>query len=338
VKLCHILGGNEEGGLELHFVTVCNRLCADHEVHVIAHKKYADRFDSRVRFHPVDLSRGRRNLWVLFSLYRTIRAIAPDIIHAHANKAAAMVASLRYLPSPQIKRVATLHSQKRKLDAFRHFDHVIGVSQRVLAPLQGVTKSVIYNGIDVPKVTYEREYLSTLGVKEGAFVVCAVGRLEKVKNFALLLHAVKGLDVELIVVGDGSQKASLQALAQRLHIEERVHFTGHRDDVPKLLYHSDLCVISSDREGFSYVMAEALLLERAVVSTDVGDMTHVLPQAYVVPVGDEVALRERICDVMQDKGAAYAQFRSSFAFAKAHFLVDTMIGKIEAVYDEVMKR
>jgi glycosyltransferase involved in cell wall biosynthesis len=162
--------------------------------------------------------------------------------------------------------------------------------------------------------------------------------MEKVKNFALLLEAIKELDVALLLVGEGSQKASLQTLAQRLQIENKVHFTGFRDDVPKLLYHSDLCVISSDREGFSYVMAEALLLERPVVSTNVGDMRTLLPKACVVPVGDAQALREGIRFVMENKEETAKAFEPRFAFAKTHFTLEAMVQGVLAVYDEVVKR
>jgi glycosyltransferase involved in cell wall biosynthesis len=126
--------------------------------------------------------------------------------------------------------------------------------------------------------------------------------------------------------------------ADELGIGERVHFAGYREDVPQLLYHSDLCVISSDREGFSYVMAEALLLEKPVVYTDVGDMRRILPQPYVVPVGDMEALRTAITSVKEtyaDSCKAYAQ---SFAFAKTHFTPEAMVEGVLRIYEEVRKK
>jgi len=338
MRICQILGGNEEGGLEIHFETLCNRLSTLHEVHVIAHEKYRNRFDRSVVFHSLDLSKGRRNPLLLYMLWQTIRRIDPDIVHAHANKAAAMVASLRYVLPSDSKCVATLHSQKKNLKAFEKFDHVIGVSKTVVEPLKLSEKSVVYNGIDIPDVRYDPAYLGSLGINADTFVICAVGRMEKVKNFALLLHAIKDLDVALLLVGEGSQKESLQTLAEELQIEKKVCFTGFRDDVPKLLFHSDLCVISSDREGFSYVMAEALLLETPVVSTDVGDMRYVLPRQYVVPVGDEAALREGIVSVMRDKEETMKIFEPYFSFAKRDFTLESMIRGVLSVYDEVLQR
>jgi glycosyltransferase involved in cell wall biosynthesis len=333
-----VMAGNEEGGLELHFETLCNMLSTHHEIHVVAHEKYRERFGEGVWFHALDLSRGRKNPLILYALYQKIRRIAPDIVHAHANKAAGMIASLRLFLPRGIKYVATLHSQKRNLKVFERFDHVIGVSHTVIEPLKGLPASVVYNGIDIPKIVYDAAYLKPFGIGEDDFVLFAVGRMERVKNFSLLLEAVAPLDVHLLLVGEGSQKEMLKKRADELGIGNRVHFTGFREDVPQLLYHSDLCVISSDREGFSYVMAEALLLEKPVLSTDVGDMRRILPEQYVVPVGDAEALRNAIISAKEsymDTCKAYAQ---SFAFAKTHFTPESMVEGVLHIYKEVSKR
>lgn len=338
MKILQIMAGNEEGGLEQHFEMLCNRLSVDHEVYVIAHEKYRNRFVPEVGFYPLDLSKGRRNPLLLYRLYHLIREINPQILHAHANKAVTMVAAIsRFLPQ-HMKRIATLHSQKRSLKRYEVFDHVIGVSQRVIEPLHTVSKSVVYNGIDLPEVRYDPDYLKDLGVSDRSFVLCAIGRMEKVKNFEMLLHAIKGLDVLLLLVGEGSQRTSLEAVAKHLGVDGQVRFTGYRDDVPKLLRHSDLCVISSDREGFSYVMAEALLLEKPVVSTDVGDMCRILPQSCVVPRGDTAALHTKIAEVQSHYQEVLEQFEGSFAFARTHFTLSAMVRGVEEVYNKVMHR
>ncbi len=336
MKICHILAGNEEGGLENHVEMLCNALVQkkEYEIHLIAHEKYRDRFDSKVQFHALDLSKGRKNPLLLLNLWRTIRQIDPDIIHAHANKAVAMIATLRPFLPKKIKRVATLHSQKRNLKSFETFDYVIGVSRSVIAPLKMQAKSVVYNGIAIPEIDENPDYLKAFGI-DGGFVLCAVGRLERVKNFELLLHAIKALDVTLLLVGDGSQKEKLQALAERLQIEHKVRFTGFRDDVPALLYHSDLCVISSQREGFSYVMAEALLLERPVVSTDVADMKYILPKGCVVPCDDVQKLAAQIAYVQSHYERVIESYQNAFAFAKTHFTLEAMVTGTQKVYDEV---
>lgn len=337
MRICQILAGDEEGGLEKHFEELSNRLASYHEIHVVAHEKYKKRFDPKIIFHPLDLSRGRRNIIMLYQLYRLINHIKPDIVHAHANKAVDMIASIKRFLHPSIKLIATLHSKKRKLASFEKFDHVIGVSAQVLKELKNPHKSVVYNGINIASIKKDSEYLRQFGIAN-EFVICGIGRLEEVKNFSLLIRAIKDLDVKLLIVGEGSEREKLQNFANKLHVQEKVIFAGFRKDIPKILANSDLCVVSSDKEGFSYVMAESLLLEIPIVSTDVGDMRLILPSSFVVPVGNCQELVKAIVSVQLNYYENFKKFQKSFTFAKEHFTLNAMAEKTLKVYKKVCQR
>jgi len=336
MRVCQILAGDEEGGLEKHFEELCNRLACHHEIHVIAHEKYQKRFDQKIIFHALDLSKGRRNLFILYRLRQAINEIDPDILHAHANKAVDMTVSIKYFLKPTIKTIATLHSKKRNLKSFEKFDHVIGVSHEVLKELKNPHQSVVYNGIELAEKKKDTHYLAQFGIKD-EFVVCTVGRLESVKNFPLLIRAVKELDVKLLIVGEGSEKENLQKLAEELGLKEKVVFSGFREDVPDIIVNSDICVISSDREGFSYVMAEALLLEIPVVSTDVGDMKNILPRSFVVPVKNEKRLSDAIYEMQKNYTGNLKSYEASFSFAKEHFTLDAMVEDVLRIYSKMAK-
>ena len=337
MKICQILAGDEEGGLEKHFEELCNRIAEQHEVHIIAHEKYRERFDPNIVFHALDLSKGRRNLFILYRLRQIINHIDPDILHAHANKAVDMVANIKRFLNPSISMVATLHSKKRKFKSFEKFDHVIGVSYEVLKELKNPHQSVVYNGIALTPKERDPHYLSLFGIQD-KFVICSVGRLESVKNFSLLIRAVKELDVRLLIIGEGSEEKNLKMLTKELSVEDKVVFTGFRRDVQELMINSDLCVISSDREGFSYVMAEALLLKTPIVSTDVGDMKRILPLSFVVPVNDEKSLSLRIRFTQEHYTNVLEEYKQSFQFAAEHFTLDAMVAGTLEVYDKVMQR
>ena len=336
MRIVQILAGNEEGGLEKHVEELCGALSQKHEIYLIAHEKYRNRLDSRIHFHPLDLSKGRRNPLTLWRLYRLVRSIGPQIVHAHANKAVEMAARIKPFLSNEIKCIGSLHSQKRNLKAFRRCDHVIGVSHRVFSSLTGVSQSVVYNGIDMPQASVSVDGCrQKLGIDPHAFVVCAVGRLEAVKNFSMLLKAVAPLDVVLLLVGEGSMMAQLRAEAKKLHIGEKVVFTGWRNDVEVLLQCADICVISSEREGFPYTMVEALLLGRPVISTNISDASKLLPAEAVVPVGDAQRLSKAIEKAQKEYPRIMQDFANAFAFAKTHFTKEAMVQGVEAVYDEV---
>ncbi len=336
MRICQVLGGDEEGGLEKHFAELCNQLSRYEEVHVIAHEKYRARLDQNIIFHAVDLSKGRRNFLVLYRLFRLINEINPDILHAHANKAVEMIRFVKRLLHPSIKLIATLHSKKRNLKSFEIFDHVIGVSHEVLKELKNPHQSVVYNGIDIAVPKRDSHFLEQFGIKD-EFVVCAVGRLEKVKNFPLLIRAIRDLDVKLVIVGEGSQETYLRDLVKEIHIEYKVVFTGFRKDVLEIVAHSNLCVISSQREGFPYVVVEALLLHIPVVSTDVSDMKEILPSLYIVPLDDEKYLTSRIDFVKTHYNEVLKEYQEVFRFCEKKFTLATMRQETLSVYQEVLR-
>ena len=214
---------------------------------------------------------------------------------------------------------------------------MIGVSHEVLKDLKNPHQSVIYNGVELTPIKKDPDYLEQFGIKDG-FVVCAVGRLEKVKNFSLLIRAIKDLDVKLIIVGEGSEDDSLKHLVQELSIDDKVVFTGFREDVLNIIVNSDICAISSEREGFSYVMAEALLLGIPVVSTDVGDMKKILPSAFVVPVNDEKKMTDTLRFMQEEYQSVIENYEQSFHFSAEHFTLDAMVKQVLNCYHKVVER
>jgi len=338
VKVCLVMAGDEEGGLEKHFVELSNRLSKHMHVSVIAHPKYKDRFVDTASFYAIDLSKSRKNVWILFKLYYTIKSINPDIVHAHANKAVSMIATIKpFLPS-SIKTIASLHSQKRNVSSYEKFDYVIGVSKRVLESLKLDAKRVVYNGVSsnyqhISPIDMSKFFETNLG-----FCICSVGRLEEVKNFALLIDACIDAKVNLVLVGDGSLYDTLQKQINSKQANSTIKLLGYRDDSVSIIASADVFVISSHREGMPYVLIESLLSKVPVISTDVSDMKYILPTEFVVPVDDKEVLTNAIIELKNNYTEKLNQYKNSFEFAKKHFSQDAMIEGVMSVYDEVMSR
>ena len=255
MKVCQIMAGNEEGGLENHFVELCNGLAGKvDKVVVIAHEKYRERFCPEVRFLPLDLSGGRRNPWLLFRLALLIRQEAPDIVRAQASKAVDMLARIRaFVPG---YRIGTLHNRKKKLG----MQTVIGVSQGVVDGLEHPDIRVVYNGIqpytgvqyDKSRLAAEYQFDPTLPI------AIAVGRLVFAKGFRELIRAWPAGKGQLLIVGDGPEREPLASLIANLNLEQQVILAGYRSDARGLMTGADLLLVSSNREGFNYTVAEAL--------------------------------------------------------------------------------
>lgn len=142
-------------------------------------------------------------------------------------------------------------------------------------------KKVVFlpNGIQVERFrfseTERQKCRQELGLEgEPVFVLCAVGRLARQKNLAFLLRvlqeaerkpetAKKGQAKEqiqafkLLLVGDGPEREAIKELAGRLRLSSSVLFLGERDDVPRLLWASDLFLLPSLFEGLPRALVEA---------------------------------------------------------------------------------
>lgn len=159
----------------------------------------------------------------------------------------------------------------------------------------------------------------------------AVGRLVPIKNFDVVLNAWIDVSSQLQIVGGGPLHDKLVRQAEGLGLLDRVQFLGERDDVPELMANSDLLVSASSREGFSYVVLEALRARLVVVSTSTGIASDLVPQDYLVDEPSAELLRSVIGTTL----ASFDQARTDFASAweaSLELTVDQMIRGTEAVY------
>lgn len=328
MHICMVMAGDEEGGLEKHVVELAQGLQQrGHHVTVIAHEKYRERL-SQIHFIAVDLSKSRRNVWVLYQLYKALKGLNPDVTHVHGNKAAAMVGVL--LPFLKLKSVATLHSRKKNTKMFRYFDAVIAVSPNAAEVLEHPHKHVVLNGIAPP-------VLDVNIVKHTPSVVLAVGRLVPVKGFDVLIKAWQGIDnAELWIVGDGFEQEKLQRLINELNLQQSVKLLGFRSDIVELMQQASLYVMSSHYEGCPYTMIEALLCKTPMISTAVGAMTMVLPSQYLCPENDITALHVLISKSLDHLDKIQMDFQSTYMFAEKNLVLDGMLQNIEIIYNEVL--
>ena len=320
------------GGLEKHFVDLCNGLADKHDVMAIAHPAHGKALSANVQFYPMDMKSSRRNPLNLLRLHRKLQKFEPDVIHAHANKAAAMIGALSRLTSA--RTVATIHGFKSSNRVFSKHDAVIAVSEAIKEQLSIPQACVIPNGIDpfAPPPRDPDYFTRTLGFAKHRPVALSVGRLAPVKGFEGLIRAWQSIDADLLIAGEGPDRGMLQSLSENLGVCKSVHMLGYRNDISLLMANSDLVVIPSEREGFPYVLVEALHLEKVIVATQFPGAKSLLPNSYVVPYGNAVALRGAIVQVMANPAKAACEFTSTWRLARSSFTIQRMVEQTTDVY------
>ncbi len=296
MKICQLLLSQGDGGLEKHVRELSVQLAeSNHTVAVVADKNFLSTLPAGIERHPIPARLSRRNPLLRLSIRRTLQRINADIIHAQANKAAFVLS--RMASSLPAVTVGTVHNIKRDIHSFNQLDHIITVSHGLAERFNQDKTSVIYNGITSPAVA-SRDLHSEFALMPDSPVLLAVGRLVPAKGFDILLEAVNGLKINLLLIGDGPDMPRLQNQASRLSAETRVCLTGHRVDAASLMASADAVLISSRREGFSYVLSEALLSGCRVLSTDVPVANEVLPVDLITPIESAYLFRERLVSLL----------------------------------------
>jgi glycosyltransferase involved in cell wall biosynthesis len=143
------------------------------------------------------------------------------------------------------------------------------------------------------------ELRDRLGIPRDAVVAGSVGSLRPVKNYLRLLEAAARASartssgVHVLLVGDGEERAALEARAAAPELAGRVHFAGYQADPAPYLRAMDIFSLTSDSEQMPVSLLEAMASGLPAVATDVGDVRIMLPPEQgdlLVPVGPEAGL------------------------------------------------
>lgn len=336
MRVCQVLAGDEEGGLEKHTIELSYALQKEGiDVTVIAHEKFKNDFKT-IRFIPIDLSTGRNNIFTLFKIYKVLKKENFDLIHTQANKATTMIAKLK--PFITMKLVSTLHSYKKNIKPFYHADYVITVSTKIGEKLHMKNKITIYNGLALEESDYIDLY-EKYDISRENFIICSVGRLSEVKRFDILISSLEYLeDVHLILVGEGREDEKLMSLAKSLNVSEKVTFTGVLENkkAKEVMKSSHLFILTSDKEGFPYVLIETLFNDTPILSTDVSDIRQIIGEKYIIPFDDKKALATKILEIKGNYADTVEEFELIFKSAKEEFTLSNMTQKTIEIYEKVL--
>jgi glycosyltransferase involved in cell wall biosynthesis len=150
---------------------------------------------------------------------------------------------------------------------------MLGECRRVFANAENTANRVRrFNGIAAEALYHPprlAQRLAAAAPRYGDFVL-SVGRIESVKRVDLLVSAMARVDkpIRLVVAGDGTQRANVEALAARMGVADRIDFLGSVEDERLLeLYRDALAVLYPPYdEDFGYVTLEAFLSRKPVIT------------------------------------------------------------------------
>jgi N-acetylgalactosamine-N,N'-diacetylbacillosaminyl-diphospho-undecaprenol 4-alpha-N-acetylgalactosaminyltransferase len=125
---------------------------------------------------------------------------------------------------------------------------------------------VIYNIFNIDRIVNLSNRYAILDSSRFNFIT--VGRLDEGKNHKLLIDAIKEIDANLYIIGDGILKEELQEQITDLKLKDRVFLLGKQKNPYKYISKADSFLFASNREGFPNVLVEALVCRLPIISTD----------------------------------------------------------------------
>jgi glycosyltransferase involved in cell wall biosynthesis len=307
--------------------------------------------------------RGPLDPRVFTQLLALCRRQRVAVWHGHDYKSNLLGLLLR--PFWPMRLVTTLHGwveYTRRTPLYYHIDRLcLPRYERVIcvspdlheqARAAGVPAGrcvLVENGIDLVEFARGRstdEAKRLEGFTPGRLLVGAVGRLSAEKCFDVLIRALAqvvraGLDVELAIVGEGGQKAELEALSAEVGVRERVRLLGYRSD-PRALYEAlDVFALSSLREGLPNVLLEALSMEVSAVATRIAGVPRLLrdgENGLLVEPGSVDGLAGALLRLLRD-----ADLRARLAAAgrrtvENDYSFAARMEKIAGIYDSLLGR
>lgn len=272
---------------------------------------------ARGEVHTLTMN-GRFDWRVVKQLTELIKRQRIDVIHTHGYKSdiigclAAKKAGIKIVCTPHgFSERAGLKLQiymKLGLMALRRVDAVAPLSPELLIDMQrlNVPKEVVHfieNGVDLTEL---EPYRKPIGQGNVALLdsphIGYVGQLIPRKGVRGMLTMFEKLrhrypKAQLTLVGDGEERAELEAYAKTLKSREHIHFAGFRSDRLALVKDFDVFVMTSSLEGIPRCLMEAMAIGTPVVAYDipgVNELVHEADTGLLAPLGDTDGLARQV--------------------------------------------
>jgi len=166
---------------------------------------------------------------------------------------------------------------------------------------------VIYNGIEVKKVNYDKSFekiSSEFDIDKDNQILLFVGSGFKRKGALEFLHIIEKLklqNIKAFIVGKDKDINYYQEIAKELNVNNKVIFTGPREDVDDFYTVSDLFILPTHYEPFSNVVLEAMNFKNVVFTTRQNGASEILHPDYIAATPDDLSIVPKIKELLLDK-------------------------------------
>ncbi len=289
----------------------------------------------------------------ILGVSKLIRKTRPDLVHVHTSKAGLVGrAAAKFAGVPSVFTAHTWcfaegTSWKWKLAGLPCERLMARWGARTIA-VSGANRSValrhavgtdeklttIHNGI--PDTSCRASHGRNTIPK-----IVMIARCVRQKSQILLLRAMATvtLPFEIVFVGDGPTRSSLEEEACRLGLGNRISFLGNRLDIAEILSVADIFALPTNWEGFPLTILEAMRAGLPVVASAVGGVVEAVidgETGFLVPSGAEAELRDRLVALLSDASLRRSMGDGGRSRYESNFTLPVMLDKTFAVYENLL--
>ena len=341
-------------GWEIAIVTLSQQRLDFYELHPAVKRVALDLAEETVNVLAVLWKNIRR----VIALRRVLRQIQPDIALGMMVEANVLLA-LAAWGLPTLRTVGAEHTHPPQSavgylrDTLR--SHTYGLLNAVTA-LSSEGKdwlkthtnaqriAVIPNAVTWPLPGQEPRISPNALYQSERQLLLAVGRLEAQKGFDWLIEAFSNLadkhpDWDLVILGEGSLRTTLDKQVRESGLEHRIFLPGRAGNMADWYESADLYVMSSRFEGFPMTLAEAMAHGLAAVSFDCDtgprDIIRHEQDGLLVPPGDVAELTAALDRLMSD-ALTRQRFAERAVEVRERFSMERIAGMWEKLFEEVL--
>lgn len=300
------------------------------------------------------------NLFEAWKIVKWAKSEKVQVFHSHGYKFNILLALMpRFLRG--IPLITTVHGyvqpkqytkmwyyEKTDQALLKFIDRVVVVSKPMLSlpcikKLSEEKISFVNNGVANQLESRQLTPAITNFIQGGALKIIAIGRLAPEKAFDNLIMAVArlvnedGIDIRLVIVGEGREKTVLKELIEANSVARNVLLAGYYDNAGSIINAFDSLVISSKTEGLPITLLEAMRAKVLIISTSVGGIPSVVDNecAVLIQPNNQRELYQALLKVHQKNLDVETLTKNAFVKFNASFCAEVMAEGYSSVYSSL---
>jgi glycosyltransferase involved in cell wall biosynthesis len=211
----------------------------------------------------------------------------------------------------------------------------------------------VYSGMELEKyygargkIDY-REKRRELGIDTGDFVIGNVARLETRKGHKFIIDAFKNVvekqkdyRAKLLIIGEGNKREYLENYVRELNLEDKIIFTGYREDVEELMALMDIFVLTSLREGLPRVLVQAAAIGMPSIAFNVDGVPEIIKDDYngfLVEPGNIEQLTNQIKKYINNRELISLHGKKGKEFIGNKWSIEGMVDRIDKIYLDLVR-